>query len=53
MRLMNIPLQPGVEVFPTIEIVDRIYAPRGQELRFPIQVQIDRDDLTPPWPGSS
>ncbi len=45
MRLMNVPLQPGVEVFPTIEIVDRIYAPRGQELRFPITVEIDRDDL--------
>jgi hypothetical protein len=45
MRVMNVPLQPGVEVFPTIEIVDRVYAPRGQELRFPIIIQIDRDDL--------
>jgi hypothetical protein len=45
MRLTNLPLQPGAEVFPTVEIVDRIYAPRGQELRFPIVVQIDRLDL--------
>jgi hypothetical protein len=45
LRLMNLPLQPGVEVFPTIEVVDRVYAPRGQELRFPIIVEIDRGDL--------
>jgi hypothetical protein len=45
LRLMNLPLQPGVEVFPTIEVIDRIYAPRGQELRFPIIIEIGRDDL--------
>jgi len=45
LRLMNLPLQPGVEVFPTIEVIDRIYAPRGQELRFPIMIEIGRDDL--------
>jgi uncharacterized repeat protein (TIGR01451 family) len=45
LRLMNLPLQPGVEVFPTIEVIDRIYAPRGQELRFPLIIEIGPDDL--------
>jgi len=45
LRVMNLPLQPGMEVFPTVEIVDRLYAPRGQELRFPIIVDLAKDDL--------
>jgi hypothetical protein len=45
MRVMNIPLNPGLEVFPTVEIIDRLYAPRGQELRFPIPVELTRQDL--------
>ncbi|MEA1951177.1 MAG: hypothetical protein U9N87_07320 [Planctomycetota bacterium] len=44
-RVMNIPLAPGVEVFPTIELVDRIYAPRGQELRFAIPVELTSEEL--------
>lgn len=44
-RVMNIPLAPGVEVFPTIEVVDRIYAPPGQELRFAIPVELTSEEL--------
>ena len=45
LRVMNIPLHEGREVFPTIEVVDRLYAPRGQEARFPIVVDLNQDDL--------
>lgn len=44
-RVMNIPLNPGAEVFPTIEIIDRIYAPAGLEYRFPIVVELSHDDI--------
>ena len=45
LRVMGIPLHPGREVFPTIEVIDRLYAPRGQERRFPIVIQLTEDDL--------
>jgi hypothetical protein len=44
-RLMNIPLNPGAEVFPTIEVVDRLYSPQGLEYRFPIVVELSHDDI--------
>ena len=43
--VMNIPLHAGMEVFPTVEVIDRLYAPRGQELRFPIQIDLTLEDL--------
>ena len=44
-RVMNIPLNPGAEIFPTIEVVDRLYAPQGLEHRFPIVVELSHDDI--------
>ncbi len=44
-RVMNVPNLPGREVFPTIEVVDRLYAPPGREAQFPIVVQLTLDDL--------
>ncbi|NLS96917.1 MAG: hypothetical protein GXX96_32675 [Planctomycetaceae bacterium] len=44
-RVMNIPLNPGAELFPTIEVVDRIYPPAGLEYRFPIVVELSDDDI--------
>jgi hypothetical protein len=44
-RVTNIPDQPGVEVFPTIEVIDRIYPPTGREADFPIPIHLDEGDL--------
>lgn len=44
-RVMNIPLNPGAELFPTIEVIDRLYTPVGQEYRFPIVVELSHDDI--------
>jgi len=44
-RVMNIPLNPGAEVFPSVELIDRIYPPAGQEQRFPIVVELSHDDI--------
>ncbi|MBI2825704.1 MAG: hypothetical protein HYX69_13550 [Planctomycetia bacterium] len=44
-RVTNIPLHPGREVFPTIEVIDRLYPPAGQAPRFPIPIELLQDDL--------
>jgi hypothetical protein len=46
-RLMvtDIPNNPGLEVFPTIEVVDRLYPPPGLSLRFPIPIELTQDEL--------
>ncbi|MCR4412022.1 MAG: hypothetical protein NUV77_06300, partial [Thermoguttaceae bacterium] len=43
--VFNIPFHAGQEVFPTIEVVDRLYTPPGQETRFPIKIELTLDDL--------
>ncbi|MGW8257332.1 MAG: hypothetical protein ACWGMZ_07610, partial [Thermoguttaceae bacterium] len=45
LRVTGIRLAQGQEVFPTIEIVDRLYAPIGQTLRFPIRIELTKADL--------
>ena len=44
-RVTDIPEHPGVEVFPTVEMVDRLYPPPGQSLRFPVPVDLTLDEL--------
>jgi hypothetical protein len=45
LRVMNIPLNLGAEVFPTIEVIDRLYTPQDQSRRFPIPIELTREDL--------
>ena len=45
LRVTNIPANLGLELFPTIEIIDRLYAPRGQEARFAIPIELTQQDL--------
>lgn len=45
LRVTNIPLQPGFEVYPTIEVIDRLYPPVGQEFKFPIPVDLSQEEL--------
>ncbi len=44
-RVTEIPGHPGVEVFPTIEMIDRLYPPPGQSLRFPVPVELTQQEL--------
>jgi hypothetical protein len=44
-RVSNIPRHPGEEVFPTVEVTDRLYTPRGQERRFAIPIVLTQQDL--------
>lgn len=43
--VLNIPFHAGQEVFPTIEMIDRVYPPAGQEARFPVRIELTLDDL--------
>ncbi len=45
LRVINIPDQPGAEVFPTIELVNRLYPPVGEEFRFSVPIEIAQQDL--------
>jgi len=44
-RVMKLPLAPGVEVFPTIEIIDRLYTPNPQQRRFAVPIELCAEDL--------
>ena len=45
LRVTHIRLAEGLEVYPTIEVINRTYAPPGQERRFAIPVDLTEEDL--------
>ena len=45
LRVSNIRLREGAEVFPTIEVIDRLYPPPGQAFRFPIPVVLTQEEI--------
>jgi hypothetical protein len=45
LRVTHIPNRPGAEVYPTIEIIDRLYPPPGEALRFPIPIVLTQTEL--------
>lgn len=44
-RVESIPRFGGKEIYPSIEVIDRLNAPQGMENQFPIHVVITQDDL--------
>lgn len=45
LKIMNLPGAEGAELFPTLEILDRLYPPPGQERHFPIIVELHPQDI--------
>ncbi len=45
LKVSNIPDLEGYEVFPTIEVINRLYPPEGKQARFPIPIQLTREEL--------
>lgn len=45
LRVTGIPMAPGVEVFPTIELIDRLYTPEHEAQKFPIPIEFSAEDL--------
>lgn len=44
-KVTGIPGNEGMEVYPTVELIDRLYPPPGLETRFPIPIELTRDEL--------
>jgi hypothetical protein len=44
-KVTHIPQQAGREVFPSVEVIDRLYPPPGKEPLFPIPVQLTEAEL--------
>jgi len=45
LKLANMPEFPDAELYPSIEILDRLHPPAGQENRYPIPVPFTRRDI--------
>lgn len=52
LKVTRIPLHEGAEVYPTIEVIDRLCPPPGQEKRFPVVVELTQEDLELALKGS-
>lgn len=44
-RITGLPHEPGREVFPTVELIDKLCPPPGQEMKFPIPIELTEEDL--------
>jgi hypothetical protein len=44
-QITRIPFNPGEELYPSIELINRTYPPAGKELEFPIEAEITQEDL--------
>ena len=45
LRIADMPEFPGVEVYPSIEILDRLHPPQGRESDYPIPVVLTEGDI--------
>lgn len=45
LKITSIPFQVGHEVFPTVEIINRLHPPPGQHLRFPIPIDLTQEEI--------
>jgi len=45
LQVADFSAEPGQEVFPTVEIIDRLYPPQGLALRYPILIELTADEL--------
>ncbi len=45
LRVTDIPNNPGAEVYPTIELIDRLYPPAGKRLDFPVPIELTDEEL--------
>jgi len=44
-RITNIPGHPGRELYPSVEVIDRLYPPEGRELECPIPIHLTQEEL--------
>jgi hypothetical protein len=45
LKITHIPFHEGAEIYPTIEVLNRLYPPHGQAVRFPVPIEFTQADL--------
>jgi hypothetical protein len=45
LKISDLADYPGVELFPTVELIDRLHPPRGQELEFPVPIILTAEEI--------
>ena len=45
LKVTNIPFHEGVEIYPTIELINRLYPPEGTKLRFPVPIELTSEEI--------
>jgi hypothetical protein len=45
LKVSNLPGREGQELFPTVEVIDRLYPPPGQAARFPLPVVLTDEEV--------
>lgn len=45
LKISDMPELPGVELYPTIELLDRLHPPRGREAEFPIPIALTEQEI--------
>lgn len=45
-KLTRLPNREGVEIFPTVELINRLYPPEGTKTRFPVPIEITNEDIS-------
>lgn len=45
LRVGNIPFREGFEVYPSVELIERLHPPPGQEFHFPIPIELTTEEL--------
>ncbi|MCA8988438.1 MAG: hypothetical protein KDA78_12385 [Planctomycetaceae bacterium] len=44
-RIANLPDYPGVELYPTLELIDRLHPPAALRTQFPVPVELSEDEI--------
>lgn len=44
-QAVGVPGFPGVQVYPSVELIDRLYPPPGKATEFPVPIELTLDDL--------
>jgi hypothetical protein len=45
LKVTGIDQRPGMEVYPSVEVIDRLYPPAGQAPKFPIPIELTQEEL--------
>ncbi len=51
LKITGIARHEGEELYPTIELINRLYPPMGQELKFPIPIELAPEDIEAAFQG--